>query len=278
MARLHPIQRAQEAAAVKMTPLATLVGVVVEAVVESLLSVGIPAKQIVIWDKFHGDLRRAGFQALGRRLGVRVEGALEAGWDEAVHYESSRVGKPVWGDFEFGRKGKGPDVGRRSFFSRLVTTEITRHIVVAPLLNHNVAGVAGGLMSLALGSVDNSIRFETRPAAMAEAVPEIFGRPELFDRLALVIVDALVAQYQGEESNRLHYARMLNQLRFSDDPVALDVLSLHELEAQREAAGLPVRAFPRDLYRNAALLELGVVDPRRVVVERIRPGVVSAFR
>jgi hypothetical protein len=240
---------------------------VVQAVVSGLLRAGVAADRIIIWDKFYADLRRAGFVELGRRLGVRVAGAAEAGWDENATYESSLVGKPVWGDFEFGRKG--PEVGRRSFYSRLPIREVTRHIVISPLLNHNGAGVTGSLMSLALGSVDNSIRFQTRPAAMAEAVPEIFGRPELFDHLALVIVDALICQYQGEESNRLHYAVMLNQLRFSTDPVALDVLSLIELEKQRQSAGLPARHFPQDLYRNAALLELGVADPRRVLVERV---------
>ena len=240
--------------------------VVVEAVLDGLLRAGVAANRIVIWDKFRSDLRRAGFDELARKHGVEVVGAAESGWDEDAAYENSLVGKPVWGDLEFGRKGA--DVGRRSYLSRLVTRKITRHIVITPLLNQNVAGVTGALMSLALGSIDNSIRFETRPAAMAEAVPEVFGRSELFDRLALVIVDALVCQYQGEESNRLHYAVMLNQLRVSDDPVALDVLSLHELESQRQAADLPARVFPRDLYRNAALLELGVADARRILVER----------
>jgi hypothetical protein len=238
----------------------------VAAIVESLINAGFKPDQIVVWDKFRSHLRLAGFFELQQKYGVRVEGSSEFGWDESAHYENSLVGKPVWGDLEFGRSGG--EIGRKSYYSRLVTREIKRHIVVVPLLNHNVAGVAGGLMSLALGSVDNSIRFETRPAAMAEAVPEIFGRPEIFDHLALVVVDALLCQYQGEENSRLHYSKSLNQLRFSNDPVALDVLSLHELEAQREAAGLPARIFPRDLYRNAELLQLGVADPRRLLVER----------
>jgi len=250
--------------------------VVVAAVVDGLLRAGVDATRIVIWDKFYNDLRRAGFVELGRKLGVRVAGAAESGWDAGVYYENSLVGKPIWGDLEFGRKGA--DVGRRSYLSRLITREITRHIVIVPLLNQNVAGVTGALMSLAMGGIDNSIRFETRPAVLAEAAPEIFGRPELYDRLALVIVDGLICQYQGEESNRLHYAVMLNELRFSDDPVALDVLSLRELERQRQAADLPARAFPRDLYRNAELLELGVADPRRVLVDRTGTNAVPVFR
>src|SRR2546430_10094570 len=37
----------------------------------------------------------------------------------------------------------------------------------------------------------------------------------------------------------LHFSATLNQLRFSRDPVALDVLSLAELDRQRQAADAP---------------------------------------
>jgi len=127
--------------------------------------------------------------------------------------------------------------------------------------------VSGHLHSLALGSVDNTLRFESSPRALAEAVPEIFALPALFDRLALCITDALICQYQGEQLTRLHYATPLSQLRFSKDPVALDTLSLAELEAQRKQAGLPSTKFSPELYKNAALLELGVGDARQIRVE-----------
>jgi len=244
---------------------------VVEAVVRSLIEAGIPAGRIIVWDKFEHDLRLAGYFGLGKKLGVQVRSSAAARWDPEVFYENALIGKPIWGDHEFGRTGK--DIGRKSYFSKLVTREITRHIIISPLLNHNVAGVSGNLMSMALGSVDNTVRFESRYGPMSQAVPEIFGDEHIFDRLAVVIVDALICQYQGEASNLLHYATVLNQLRFSRDPVALDVLSLHELEAQRKKAGLPFRAFPRNLYQNAALLELGVANPRHILVDhhQIRP-------
>lgn len=243
---------------------------VVAAVIEELIDAGVAPGKIVVWDKRLAPLRLAGFFEFKERFGVRVEAAAERGWDETVHYESALTGRPVWGDLEFGRKG--PEVGRRSYLSKLVTRDITRHIVLVPLLNHNSAGVSGALFNLALGSVDNSIRFEARPPAMTEAVPEIFGKPEIFDRLALVIVDALICQYQGEARNLLHYSKVLNQLRLSTDPVALDVLSVHEVESQRVTAGLPARAMSRRMFENAELLELGVADPRRIVIEMLNPA------
>jgi len=237
---------------------------VVAAVVQGLIAAGLPPRNIVIWDRQAVDLRIAGYFELATRYGVRVA-AASAGWDEKSYYENSLLGNLVWGDAEFGRKGEG--IGRKSYVSKLVARELTRHISLAPLMNHNLAGVSGHLHSLALGSVDNTLRFESSPRALAEAVPEIFALPALFDRLALCITDALICQYQGEQLTRLHYATPLSQLRFSKDPVALDTLSLAELEAQRKQAGLPSTKFSPELYKNAALLELGVGDARQIRVE-----------
>jgi len=160
-------------------------------------------------------------------------------------------------------------VGRRSFLSKLVSRELTRHISVAPLLNHPVAGVSGNLYSLALGSVDNTARFEADARRLAQAVPEIYALPELSDRAVLHIVDGLLCQYQGGQRPLLHYSTVLNELRFSRDPVALDVLSLQELERQRRASGTPAGATNMELYLNAALLELGVAELGRVDVRRL---------
>ncbi len=238
---------------------------VVAAVVQGLLAAGLPPKNIVIWDKQLVDLRIAGYFELAERYGVRIASAASAGWDDKSYYENSLLGNLVWGDAEFGKKGDG--IGRKSHFSKLVTRDLTRHISLAPLMNHNLAGVGGHFYSLALGSVDNTLRFESTPRALSEAVPEIFALPPLFDRLALCITDALICQYQGEQLTRLHYATPLSQLRFSKDPVALDTLSLAELEAQRKRAGIPSTKFSAELYKNAALLELGVGDARQIRVE-----------
>ena len=243
---------------------------VVDGVVQGLLAAWIPPPHIIIWDRHLADLKRCGFTALAERHGVRVAGAADAGWDEKTFYESALLGQPVHGDFEFNKKGES--VGRKSFVSTLVTREITRIINVTPLLNHNSTGVSGNLFSLALGSVDNILRFEGDPARLAQAVPEIYALPVLGDRVALNIVDALLCQYEGEEVGRLHYSTALNQIRLSTDPVALDVLSIQELNAQREAKGVFERSGTNalQLYRNASLLEIGVSDPRQIQVEMVK--------
>ena len=245
---------------------------VVAGVVEGLLAAGIPAQRIIIWDRQLSDLRAAGFVELAREQGVRVAGALDTGWEETQFYEFPLLGQLSFGDLEFQRKEDG--VGRKSFVTKLLTTNITKVISIAPLLNHNSIGVSGHLYSLALGSVDNTMRFEGDPAKLAQAVPEIIALPAIGERVVLNITDALLCQYQGEQSLRLHNSVALNQLRFSTDPVALDVLSVQEINGQRvrAAEAMAARTNRLDLYRNAALLELGSADVNKIELREVKAG------
>jgi hypothetical protein len=242
---------------------------VVAVVVEGLLAAGLPPKHIIVWDRQIADLRLAGFADLEERYGIRVVGAAQAGWDPNTYYEpdSPILGNLIWGDLEFGKKG--PGVGRKSFVSKLLSKEITKIINVSPLLNHNEAGVSGNLYSLATGSVDNLIRFESSPETLATAIPEIYALPALSDHVVLSITDALICQYEGDERALLHYAVELNQIRFSRDPVALDVLSIQELNRQRQLANAPTVTPNLKLYSNAALLQLGTDDLSRIEVDTV---------
>jgi len=240
---------------------------VVRAVIQELLAAGLTPKQIIVWDKHQTDLRLAGYFDLAKQFGVRVAGSAEAGYDEKTFYDTPLLGNLVWGDLEFGKKGDG--IGRKSFVSKLVSNNMTKIINITPLMNHNEAGVFGNLFSLATGSVDNTARFESDHDRMATAVPEIYALPALSDHVVLNITDALICQYEGEERSLLHYSAILNELRFSRDPVALDVLSLGELNRQRELAKAPVVKNDPELYSNAALLELGVSDPKKIDVTEL---------
>jgi hypothetical protein len=242
----------------------------VQAIVQGLIEARVPPSNIVIWDKHLDDLRQAGFVAMAAQLGVRAAGALETGWDDKIFYEKPLPGHLVFSDLDF--NGKDDNVGRKSHVSRLLTRELTRIINVSPLLNNNSCGVSGSLYSMALGSVDNSLRFEGDTARMEWALPEIYALREVGDRVALNVADALVAQYEGEQVSRLHYSTVLNQIRLSLDPVALDVLSIQELDRQRELRGLHAQSNTNilEIYKNASLLEIGVSEPRRIQVETLK--------
>lgn len=78
----------------------------------------------------------------------------------------------------------------------------------------------------------------------------------------------------------LHYSVVLNELRFSRDPVALDVLSLQELtklrrqfadkESLSDQEGNTLDQDSQyDLYTNASLLQIGVSKQEDISVKRI---------
>ncbi len=243
---------------------------VAAAVIHGLLDAGVPADRIIIWDKHEDNLRAAGFSRLAAQLGVREAGAADAGFDPTNFYnpDTAIIGPLGWGDYEFGKKG--PGVGRRSFVSELVSRQITKIISIAPLLNDNEIGVYGHLYSLAMASVDNTFRFEGDPGRLAVAVPEIYALPSLGDRVVLNITDALIAQYEGGERGLLQYSSVPDQLWFSRDPVALDTMAVRELDRERRAAKGPEFAPHLEIYTNAVLLQLGVSDPAKIQVEKLR--------
>jgi len=242
---------------------------VVAAVIHGLLDAGLPPEHIIIWDKDADALRAAGFFKLAARLGVQAAGSVQEGYDPTNFYlpDTPIIGQLVWGDLQFGEKG--PDVGKKSFVSKLVSRQITKIISIAPLLNQDAAGVCGHLYGLAMGSVDNTMRFEGDPGRLAVAVPEIYALPALGDRVALNITDALIGQYAGSSKGLLQYSTVLNQLWFSHDPVALDTLAIKELDRERQAINAPAFKPNSQLYANAVLLQLGVDDPARIQVKTI---------
>jgi hypothetical protein len=242
---------------------------VVAAIARGLMSAGLPPDKIIIWDKHAGDLRAAGFFTLGKELGVRVVGAVEAGYDPNTFYlpDSPVIGALVWGDLEFGRTNR--DAGKRSFVSKLVSQQMTKIISVAPLINENSAGVCGHFFSLALGSVDNTRRFEDDPDRLSVALPEIIALPAIGDRVALNVTDALLGQYQGGPAGYLQYSTVLDQVWLSHDPVALDVLALKELAREAKTFGTEPVPPESEIYTNAALLELGANDPARMRIEKV---------
>lgn len=242
---------------------------VVAAVVEGLVAAGVPPNHIIIWDKHADDLRNAGYFKLAQLLTVRAEGAVETGYDPTNFYlpDSAVIGNLVYGDLEFGKKGDG--IGRKSFVTKILSRQVTKIISIAPLLTQSSAGVCGHLYSMALGSVDNTLRFQNDPDRLSVAIPEINALPSVGDRVVLNITDALMGQYEGGDSVLLHYSTVLNQLWFSADPVALDTLAIKELDRERRAFG--AFGFPPDLeiYTNAVLLELGNNDPTRIKIQKV---------
>lgn len=239
----------------------------VAAVVEGLLEANVPPDHVVVWDKQMSDLLLAGFNELERRYGIRLAASLASGYDDEYRYESTLIGQLIWGDKEFGKEGD--KVGRFSYVSKLVTRELTKIINVSPSLNNPYAGTAGHLYSLSMGAVDNTLRFQSGGNLLATAVPEIYAMEILSDRVVMNITDSLICQFAGKTEGLLHYSKVLNELRFSADPVALDMLALDDIARFRKAAGMEENPQNRKLYSNAELMRLGTSDIDQILIDRV---------
>jgi hypothetical protein len=243
---------------------------VVAAMVRGLLAAGLPPDHVIIWDRHSSDLQTAGYYKLGHALGVLVAGAAEAGYDSNAFYlpDSPVTGQLVWGDLEFGNTNKDFSIGKKSFISKLVSQHMTKIISVAPLMNEGYAGICGHFFSVALGSVDNTRRFEGNADRLAVALPEIYALPLIGDRVVLNVTDALLAQYQGGPQGYLQFSLIRNEIWFGQDPVALDTMGLKELMLQRRIINEPPMPTNFAIYTNAVLLQLGVNDPSQIQIEK----------
>ncbi len=240
---------------------------VVQAVVRGLLSAGVSATNIIVWDRTEADLRRAGYGALAASLGITLAGALQSGYDPSDAYSFALITGLRFGDLEFGKTGEG--VGRRSFVTKLLGPRVTRIISIAPASNKQSTGVTGHIYSMTLGSLDNTWRFESNPSTLSWALPEIYAMRTIGDRVVLCITDALICQYEGEDTTLLHYSAVANELYFGTDPVALDLLALQLLAKERRSYAAMESKPDLNTYRNAALLQLGTDDLSRVPIKRV---------
>ena len=154
-------------------PMAGTRPALVEAVARSLMDAGIPARQIVIWDRSLEELKKAGYARMAKALGVRLAGARDAGYESHPHFDVTLTHPLQPGDRFFG-KPEDAQLKRLSHLSKLLTREFTCIINLHPLIAHPVTGSRGHLDALGLDSVDNTLRFEKSHHHRRLAVPNFY--------------------------------------------------------------------------------------------------------
>ena len=229
---------------------------VVDAIVAGLQTAGIT--NIIVWDRDPVKLRQAGYTHARAVIG-------DTGWDDGQVYESSLVGKLIWGDREF---GKAEPLGTRSHLPR-VLQQITKLINVPVLMDHDACGLAGCLYNISLGAVDNYRRFEQFGQTGNPFIAEIAAMPALRSKLTLNITDALIAGYAGGPSFKPQYAWPHAGIYFSRDPVAQDVVCLEAIQAKRKEAHIPDGEAGH--ITTAGKLGLGQSDRAAIELIEVKP-------
>ena len=236
--------------------------IIVDKIVEGLYGAGVLKKQIIIWDRFESHLLNAGYpikqdEGEVQTIASDTEGI---GYDDEVFYESGKDSV-----------NRRENESTRSRYSRIVTQQVDVLINVPVLKHHEMAGVSGCLKNLAFGSVDNTRRFHAKPLYCNPAIAEILEHRVLKDKLALNIVDGLVASFDRGPTYHAESAWKYGSLFVGADPVILDVLVLQTINQKREEMELDSISKLANHINTASALGLGTntldqADLRRVEV------------
>jgi uncharacterized protein (DUF362 family) len=220
--------------------------VVVDAVVAGLRSAGVPAENILIWDRFDVELAKAGYRLSKSKTGVQCLGT------DAEHYGS----------------GYQPTVessGRiGSCFSRILAEDVTALISVPVLKDHNLAGVSLGMKNF-FGAIHNPNKYHDHNCD--PYVVDVVSHRFIAPKWKLTVCDATRAQYNAGPARHDSFAWTCGGLIVSTDFVAADAVAADLLESQRKAKGLKSLANekrPPVHIATAAARGLGVADLNRI--------------
>ncbi len=252
---------------------------VTEAVISQLEAAGIPRKNIVIWDRREFELHDAGFTA-ERFPGIRIRGTEckdenDSFYDaEGKLYGEKRIDKDwyYWADCEESYDEETLpymiNEGKHSYFSRIVTEELTK-IINIPVLKNAGPTVTLCLKNLAYGAISNTARLH-KPL-WAETCAQVPCFPPLRDKVVLNVVDGLIGCYHGGPGANPQFIIPYHRLLVGSDPVAVDRVGYEIVLAKRLEMAVQKEPSPKGtgFLEMAAGYKLGIADPAKITHTRL---------
>ena len=234
--------------------------IIVDKIVEGLYGAGVLKKQIIIWDRFENHLLNAGYPIKQDEGEVQIiaSDTEGIGYDDEVFYESEKDSV-----------NRRENESTRSRYSQIVTQSVDVLINVPVLKHHEMAGISGCLKNLAFGSVDNTRRFHAKPLYCNPAIAEILEHKVLKDKLALNIVDGLVASFDRGPTYHAESTWKYGSLFVSADPVILDVLVLQTINQKREEMELDSVSKLANHINTASSVGLGTNTLDQADLQRV---------
>jgi uncharacterized protein (DUF362 family) len=245
---------------------------VVEAVIDGLVSAGVPRKQIIVFDRYGPQMEDVGYTLGQRADGVTMTATIPlVGYDPDVFVDCGLPGKLIWGDYEFKGSGLEADdqLSTKSYFSRIVTQQVDKIINIPVLTTDPHYGLSGCLLGSALTIVDNDRRFNRGGLIRDDALARLFSTPVVQKKYVLHILDALIAQYVGGPEFDPTVCQTLQTLFISRDPVAIDALALRWINEQRPKIKVAPIGDESSYIEAAATAGLGVNAIDRIKVQDV---------
>ena len=256
---------------------------VVREIIAGLNAAGIKNKDIVVYDRYHDQFFKAGFDKW-LPDGVRTSNAV-ADYDEvqqsiegydADHYMDMALALP------------GQDAtnltARRSYAANFISKEVNKLINLPVLKDHQSAGVTLALKNLSHGLVNNVCRSHSSNTlnACGSFIPAVVSMPVIRNKTVLHVLDGVKGLYHGGPGARPQFVWEHRTLYFATDPVALDHICWKVIDQKRATMGLQTVAEARpDKYSTflsrqpehveiAGALGLGEWNEAKIDIRRIR--------
>jgi uncharacterized protein (DUF362 family) len=202
---------------------------IVREIVSSIQSVGVPARNIVIYDRYSYEIDIGSYQALvppGVRIVGIQDGFIDAsGYEPKVYCEAS-----FFGEWE-----------TRSYMANIVAHEVTKIINVPTMKDHSASGVTGCLKNLGYGTFNNVARSHRPPYSFTNPLIGLMCSAEpLRSKAALHIMDGMRQVWHGGPLTQVQdFIDQAGILLVATDPVALDTIELEAIEKKRSEKGAP---------------------------------------
>jgi uncharacterized protein (DUF362 family) len=250
---------------------------VVEAICAGLIEAGVPAKNLIVWDRNLEDLLAAGFRRDSRFYTLEAIDP-KTGYDPKVQVSAPVIGRLIWGDAKFGDKKisrfsdlltPADQLSSTSFFSRILNTGVTKVINVPSLTDSFSTGIHGALAGMTLGNLDNWRRFAKSAADGDSHIAEIYADPLIQEKVVLTILDGLIMQYAGGPFPDPNFLVENFTLFASTDAVAIDATAARLIEETRRAGKMPSIKTMTAYIEAASLLGLGEFAESRITRTRV---------
>jgi uncharacterized protein (DUF362 family) len=215
-----------------------------------MLSAGVPAGSIVLFDRTSRELERAGYRIQRADREVRCFGtdALRGGGYGSEVLEHRSIG---------------------SLFTRILTEHATALVNVGVCKDHDLSGVSAACKNL-YGLIHNPNRYHANRCDPYLA--DLISHPAVRPKLRLHVVDAIEAQCHGGPAFVPSHLFKPRKVLVSMDPIAIDAVAWEMIEAERAARGMPTlqddRREPTWLVTGEGL-GLGVAQRSRIDVREV---------
>jgi len=221
---------------------------VAEAIAAGVRKAGVPAENIIIWDRFDVELAAAGYRLNRSSDGVRCYGT-DSGPDAG--------GSGYEADVE-----TSGEIG--SCFSRIVTRQVTALVSAPVLKHHDLAGLSGSLKNF-YGAIHNPNKYHEDNCS--PFVGDVVRHRHIGPKLRLVVFDAIEGQYHAGPGKHPAFTWPFGGLLVSRDPVAADRIAAEIIDARRVEKGMkPLAQDQRPITHvlTAAERGLGIADLSKI--------------